>query len=502
MARLVTIAVLVMLAGPFCPLNAQKPTSRPAVSRPPAGFSKVDHDIRIGVLPGRLRYDKESFTVEPGSKVKLTLINVDSMQHNLLICVPGKSTLAKVAMAAAALGAKASDVHFVPKMPEVLFATRAIFPGKADVIWFRAPEKPGQYPYVCTLPGHVFTMRGVMHVGRIASQPRLQDLTYQLFKGKWKKLPPFDELSPEREGSLVDGLIDLDALKEGSQFGALFRGMLPIQKAGKYTFFLASDDGSRMHVDGKKILEHDGVHGAGKEHKAELVLGLGHHDVRVEYFQGGGGKALRIAFEGPGQPRRSLTKGKKRRPPKGIPIAVIDRPVVMRVHVEQAAARSIAVGLRGGMNYCFDAEACRVQFGWAGAYLDVGPDRLGRGGRPCKVLGRRFGVGDLGFPLRGPDGARRPVQFRGYRTGKSPEFLLDWGGREVRWTVEAAPRGVGLRYTFEIAGAAELVRFVIDPKDLRLAASAGRWRSGTLHVPKDSASKFHVTLTRVPEVGK
>ena len=174
----------------------------------------------------------------------------------------------------------------------------------------------------------------------------------------------------------------------------------------------------------------------------------------------------------------------------------------MRVHVAQAAARSIAVGLPGGMNYCFDAEACRVQFGWAGAYLDVGPDRLGRGGRPCKILGQRFGVGDLGFPLRGPDGGRRPVQFRGYRTGGSPEFRIDWGGCEVRWTVEAAPQGVGLRYTFEIAGAAQPVRFVIDPEDLRLAASAGRWHSGTLHVPKAMAAKFHVTLTRRLEVGK
>ena len=74
--------------------------------------------------------------------------------------------------------------------------------------------------------------------------------------------------------------------------------------------------------------------------------------------------------------------------------------VVMRVHVEGASARTIAVGLPGGMNYAFDAARCSVQFGWAGAFLDVSPDRDGRGGRPCKTLGVRAGVGDVGFPLR------------------------------------------------------------------------------------------------------
>ena len=111
------------------------------------------------------------------------------------------------------------------------------------------------------------------------------------------------------------------------------------------------------------------------------------------------------------------------------------------------------------------------------------------------------GVPD-GGPDGVPDGGRRPVQFRGYRTGAAPEVLLDWDGREVRWTVEAAPRGVGLRYTFEIAGVAAPVRFVIDPEGLRLSASAGSWQAGTLHVPARSSAKFQVTLTQTSEVGK
>jgi azurin len=35
--------------------------------------------------------------------------------------------------------------------------------GQSEVISFTAPE-PGDYPYVCTFPGHAQLMRGVMKV--------------------------------------------------------------------------------------------------------------------------------------------------------------------------------------------------------------------------------------------------------------------------------------------------------------------------------------------------
>ena len=454
----------------------------------------IDHDITIGVRPGLLRYDIESFTVAPSSQVKLTLTNNDSMQHNLLVCRSGEGVARRVGLAAAKLGPTASDKQFVPASPDVLFHTRAILPGQSDTIRFEAPAEAGDYPYLCTLPGHMFTMVGVMHVGE-PKPPVITELSYRVYSGEWKTLPDFDSLTPTAEGNLRKGVIDLAALGQDSDFGARFDGTLHVPSAGRYTFFLNSDDGSKLLVGGQEAIDYDGLHGMGRERTCELDLEAGEHSLRVDYFQRRGGLGLELAWAGPDQPRRDLST-RRNNGSQPIPIAVHHHPRVLRVHVEGAAARTIAVGLPGGMNYCFDAGRCSVQFGWAGAFLDVGPDRRGRGGQPCKTLGPRFEVGDLGFPLRTEKGQERDVQFLGYRTtGPAPRFEIEWDGTRMSWIIGTAPSGLGLHYTFEIPKARTALQFVIDPSNLIVASDAGVLRGGVLTVPAAKAKKFSVTLT-------
>lgn len=470
----------------------------------PPGFDTPDHDIRIGVLPGQLRYDKERFSVKPSSKVKLTLANTDSMQHNLLILRKGDGVRTRVAAAAQALGATASEKQFVPDSSDVLFHTKAIFLDQSDTIWFRAPKEPGDYPYICTLPGHTFTMFGVMRVGDAVDageEGPLTNLSYRMYLGKWKKLPNFDRLEPDRRGSLADGLLDLYPMERVSNYGTRFTGDLTLKKAGSYTFFLNSDDGSRLLIDGKNVVEYDGLHGPAEEQRGSIELDARRYVLCVDYFQGTGGQALKVAYEGPGLKRRSLSASPKSKA-RMTPIAVHHHPVVKRVHVEGAAARTIAVGLPGGMNYCFDADQCCVQFGWAGAYLDVGPDRDGRGGKPCKTLGKRFAVGSVGFPLREPDGRQPAAKFVGYRTHGAPRLSIDWGGQELTWTITAAPGGIGLHYEFQLPDRSKPMQFTIDPDGLQLASSAGSWQQGVLTLPASDAKKFTVTLTAQPEGGK
>ncbi len=456
----------------------------------------------MGVLPGQLRFDIEQFSVAPGSKVKLTLSNTDAMQHNLVLCVAGEGVAARVAAETLKLGASASEKHYVPDMEEVLASTKAIFLDQQDTIWFVAPDAPGDYPYVCTLPGHSFTMKGVMHVGdgAAAAPPvPIDNLRYRVFRGKWKQLPDFSALTPFREGDLEGGLLDLAPLGVKNDFGAVFTGILEAGGAGAHTFFLNSDDGSRVFVDDREVVSYDGVHGASEEQRGVVKLAAGPHQLRVEFFQGRGGKSLLLDVEGPDGERRKLWT-KKERPARVTPISVHHHPVVLRVHVEGASARSIAVGMPGGMNYCFDAARCCVQFGWAGAFLDVGPDRDNRGGRPCKTLGPRFSVGDDGWPLRAPQGARGPAKFVGYRVKPAPAFEVDWGGGMVTWEVAPAPAGVGLRYTFTFeAPLTHAATFVIDPDDLMLTSTLGAFRGSQLAVPV-GCEQFSVTLVSSEEL--
>ena len=118
--------------------------------------------IRIGTLVEKMKYDTPELTVKAGKKIKLIFTNPDHLPHNIVLVKPGK--LEAVATAAVNLGAEGFKVGFVPKTDDVIWASKLIDHGKEQVIEFTAPAKPGDYPYVCTFPGHHILMRGMLHV--------------------------------------------------------------------------------------------------------------------------------------------------------------------------------------------------------------------------------------------------------------------------------------------------------------------------------------------------
>jgi plastocyanin len=120
--------------------------------------------IKMGVIANELKYDKASFTVKAGQQVTIDFVNNDFMQHNLLI---GKSgSLETIGKAADQLARDPNGVtmNFIPKIPEVLFAMPLVNPEGAESLVFTAPATPGEYPYLCTVPGHWRIMNGIMIV--------------------------------------------------------------------------------------------------------------------------------------------------------------------------------------------------------------------------------------------------------------------------------------------------------------------------------------------------
>lgn len=114
-------------------------------------------------------YDIKEFTVKPGQKVKLTLINpadsVTRQPHNVLIVKPGKKDV--VGMAAnngLADPAFLTTKNAIPDSEEILFHSKLVQAGEKDTVEFIAPMEVGDYPYLCTYPGHWAIMNGVMKV--------------------------------------------------------------------------------------------------------------------------------------------------------------------------------------------------------------------------------------------------------------------------------------------------------------------------------------------------
>lgn len=121
---------------------------------------KADVEIQIATLPG-LKYDKEYFEVKAGSKVKLIFNNNDDMQHNLLIAKKDKG--ATVGEMALKLGLEGPQLGYVPTTDDVLYNTCLLQPETSQSIYFIAPAA-GDYPYICSYPGHYQVMKGVMRV--------------------------------------------------------------------------------------------------------------------------------------------------------------------------------------------------------------------------------------------------------------------------------------------------------------------------------------------------
>jgi len=72
---------------------------------------------------------------------------------------------------------------------------------------------------------------------------------------------------------------------------------LNISEQGKYVFYLMSNDGSRLYIDDKMVIDNDGQHGK-IEKMGALNLSKGKHKFRVEYFQAGGKTVLELRVSG------------------------------------------------------------------------------------------------------------------------------------------------------------------------------------------------------------
>ncbi|QJW89533.1 dehydrogenase [Spirosoma taeanense] len=125
--------------------------------------------VRLKTVREEMRYDKKEFTVTAGKQIELVLENPDAMQHNVVIGKP-KSMDAIGAAADKLITAKdGAEKSYVPSIPQVIAATPLVNPDQTYRLKFTAPAAPGDYPFVCTFPGHWRIMNGVMKV--VANRP-------------------------------------------------------------------------------------------------------------------------------------------------------------------------------------------------------------------------------------------------------------------------------------------------------------------------------------------
>jgi putative membrane-bound dehydrogenase-like protein len=125
---------------------------------------KADVTIRLGIVKDQLKWAQPVLSVGAGQIVELVVMNTDVMPHNFVLGAPGSLDAIGAAADAMLTGNSGAVQQWVPDIPQVLASTRLVEPGQTFTLQFRAPNRPGDYPFVCTFPGHWRVMNGVLTV--------------------------------------------------------------------------------------------------------------------------------------------------------------------------------------------------------------------------------------------------------------------------------------------------------------------------------------------------
>ncbi len=122
-------------------------------------------------------------------------------------------------------------------------------------------------------------------------------LTYQYYEGSWSALPDFNALTALKSGTA--SVPALSVRSRDSNYGLRFTGYLSVPTDGMYTFYTFSDDGSKLLIGTTEVVNNDGNHPE-QERSGSIGLKAGVHALSVLFYQGNGGQALNVSYNGPG----------------------------------------------------------------------------------------------------------------------------------------------------------------------------------------------------------
>ncbi len=161
---------------------------------------------------------------------------------------------------------------------------------------------------------------------------------YDYFEGSWNALPDFAALTPVHSGGVWD--FSLAPRLRSDQFAMQFRASLRIPVPGTYTFYTASDDGSRLFINGIMVVNNDGQHSLA-EQQGSIQLPAGMHEIEVHYFEQTGEEILHVSYSGPGVPRQLIPESVLAAP--GVPgsAPVVTAPAARTTLLGGAAALQI-----------------------------------------------------------------------------------------------------------------------------------------------------------------
>ena len=120
--------------------------------------------VRIKAIREEMKFSVTEFTAIAGKTVEIIFENPDAMQHNIVVGKPKTTAIIGAAADKMITAKDGAEKNYVPNIPQIIAATPLVNPEQTYRLKFVVPKEVGDYPYVCTFPGHWRLMTGVMKV--------------------------------------------------------------------------------------------------------------------------------------------------------------------------------------------------------------------------------------------------------------------------------------------------------------------------------------------------
>lgn len=122
-----------------------------------------------------------------------------------------------------------------------------------------------------------------------------QGVAYTYYEGQCKRVADITSCLKVKKGIMENFLIKDAAIAD--HFAYEFRTLIYISKRGVYRFYTISDDGSKLYIDDKLIVDNDGGHSV-RRAEGKVALEKGYHALHLLYFENYMGQELEVGFLG------------------------------------------------------------------------------------------------------------------------------------------------------------------------------------------------------------
>lgn len=345
--------------------------------------------------------------------------------------------------------------------------------------------------------------------------------------------PTFVRVEPKIDHAFVTG--DFHGTKLTENFVARWTGLLRCDQDGLHNFYVESDDGCRLYIDGELVVDNSA--GRAMEQKADrLVLKPGDHTIRFEYFQASGPAGVNLQWKPPIGGRqivpakvlfhakdaekiewdRTAWEQRAAAPPmQAVPLTKPGRyagidfgPFLSRTLGPVAAPPALSghlLRIAPDATVCFDSQLLRVAAAWTGPFLTFPTEKDGVAGLPGIAGTPRFtnpvvpGWGDAKDPRPLPYGPlpRPRGHWRGlYVHGKKAVLSYSVGDADVL-ELHGFENGSFTR-TIRVADVTAPLSVLIGPRDAGVIGegAALRERDGQSVLDISRSGTFKVSIPK------